>query len=169
MTITVSNLSKKYSVAPITEEKMSAVYELCQGNPTYYRYMKIDVTPEGVAGIAKALPPNKSYEDKFFLGFYQQERLVAIMDLILDFPVPQTAFIGLFMMNKACQGQGIGSEIMGDVLASLAEQGFTTARLGYIKGNAEAQGFWCKNSFVPTGAENETEAYTIVVMEKALA
>lgn len=34
------------------------------------------------------------------------------MDLILNFPDNDTAFIGFFMMNQALQGKGIGSEII---------------------------------------------------------
>jgi GNAT superfamily N-acetyltransferase len=47
-----------------------------------------------------ALPPRKAVEDKYYLGFYEEDRLIAVMDLILGFPKEETAFVGFFMMNK---------------------------------------------------------------------
>lgn len=37
------------------------------------------------------------------MGFFDNEILVAVMDLILSYPVEDTAFIGLFIMNVEYQ------------------------------------------------------------------
>ena len=46
----------------------------------------------------EALPPQKSYED-----FFEENILVAYMDLILAYPAEDIAFIGLFMMSVKYQ------------------------------------------------------------------
>ena len=38
-------------------------------------------------------------EDKYYLGFFAGDELVAVMDLILNYPKADIAFIGFFMMN----------------------------------------------------------------------
>lgn len=48
----------------------------------------------------KALPEGKSLEDKFYIGFFENDSLIAIMDFILSFPKEDTVFIGLFMMDS---------------------------------------------------------------------
>ncbi len=35
-----------------------------------------------------ALPPGKAMEDKWFVGFYDGDCLIAVMDLILNYPPP---------------------------------------------------------------------------------
>ena len=34
----------------------------------------------------KALPPNKEAFDKYYLGYYDGEKLIAVMDFILGYP-----------------------------------------------------------------------------------
>ena len=36
------------------------------------------------------------------------------MDLVVDYPAENVAFIGLFMMDKALQGKGAGSRIVSE-------------------------------------------------------
>jgi len=95
-----------------------------------------------------SLPPGKTYEDKLYVGFFQEGFLVAVMDLILRHPDRETAFIGFFMMHSACQGKGTGSVIITECAAALRAQGFARIRLGVDKGNPQSNAFWRKNSFV---------------------
>ena len=46
-----------------------------------------------------ALPPNKEMCDKYYLGFYDGEKLIAVMDFIMAYPDELTAFIGFFMTD----------------------------------------------------------------------
>ena len=91
------------------------------------------------------------------------------MDLIFKFPNDTTAYIGFFMINKAVQGKGIGSEIIRELLIYLKKAGFSYVRLGYVKGNKESEGFWVKNGFVKTGVEKVEEDCTIIVLQRELA
>ena len=59
------------------------------------------MTKESIHEDMNMLPPNKSKEDKFYIGFFDNHILVAVMDLIINFPDNKTAFIGLFMMSKS--------------------------------------------------------------------
>lgn len=161
-------LSPRYEVRQFTENDIPDIYALCKGNPTYYEHMKMEPTHDNLRSVLTELPLNMTMEDKLFAGFYENDHLVAILDLITGYPDPDTAFIGWFMMDKARQGAGVGSAIVADIMNCLKRDGFSYVRLGYIKGNPESEGFWKKNGFVPTGAESRTDDYTIVVMKKTL-
>ena len=95
----------------------------------------------------EALPPGKSEEDKLYLGFFEKETLVAVMDLILKFPEEETAYIGLFMT---------------EVTEQLKLCGYLKVRLGVDKGNPQSFAFWTKNQFKVV-AEKE-----YIIMEKKL-
>lgn len=164
----ISELSKKYKVKKITEADIPEVYELCKNNPIYYHYYPPFVTVESLKEELQALPPGKTYEDKYYLGFYKKERMIAVMDLIDGYPQKECAWIGFFMMEKEVQGKGIGTEIITDVCTYLNTIGFGKVQLGYIKGNAQSEAFWIKNQFYKTGKEVARDGYVIVVMEHLL-
>ncbi len=164
----IEKLSDRYTVRVLGEKDVEAVCTLCGENPLFYRYCPPFVTPEGIRADMQALPPQKTYADKFYIGFFQGDTLAAVMDLILRYPNAHTAFIGFFMMKKDRQGKGEGSALVNRAFAYLKTQGFSHVRLGFAKGNPQSQAFWTKNGFSKTGAEYAQEGYTVVVMERSL-
>lgn len=160
------DLSKQYRVKKIASEDIPAVYKLCSGNPDYYRHMNLQPTPENLTEVITLLPPGKNLEDKYFVGFWEGGSLLAILDLILDYPREKTAFIGWFMLEKARQGSGVGSALVREILEALHRAGMNKVRLGCIKGNRRAYEFWKKHGFAPTGEETEQKDYTIIAMER---
>ena len=168
MKLIVNDLSSCYKVRQILEEDIYDVSSLCKGNPTYYTCIKSEPTIENIKKDWTALPPGKTMDDKFFVGFYKENQLIAIMDLITEYPDNNTVFIGFFMMNKKYQSLGIGTKIIDEAIYFLKKEGFKYVRLGYIKGNLESENFWIRNKFTSAGIESETESYTIVVMQRDL-
>ena len=168
MNVKIENLSRSYRVVRFDESDAEEVFSLYQTNPQYFEAMGDIATLRGAKADLVALPPKKTSEDKYFVGFYDGEELAALMDLILGFPNAETAFIGLFMVRATQQGKGVGSNIIADVLAYLHSLGFHACRLGYVESNAQSKAFWLKNGFSPTGVKSEQEKYTIVMMEKEI-
>ena len=164
----IADLSQNYSIKQFTENDIPQIYSLAKMNTTYYKYMNLEPTYENIKEVITSLPKNKTLEDKFFLGFYHDNHLVAILDLILKYPNEDTAFIGWFMMNKEFQHKGVGTKIVTDIFSCLKENDFFYIRLGYIKENNESKNFWIKNGFTPTKLEIQNENYVIVVMERKL-
>lgn len=164
----IESLSKKYRVSKLGEKDIPAILKVCEGNPQYYAYCPPAVSAESIRQDMRALPPGKELQDKYYLGFWDGEILIAVLDLILEYPNKDTAFIGFFMMNQDMQGKGVGSDIVEEICTHLKEQ-FLAVRLGYVKGNPQSEHFWKKNGFLPTGVISKTEAYDVVVMEKRIA
>lgn len=163
----IQALSKEYTVTIIQEKDITAVFELCKNNPQYYSYCPPNVSIEGIKKDLKALPAGKTFEDKYYLGFWDNGILVAVMDLILSYPDDETAFIGFFMVNSDFQQKGIGSGITRDIFICLRER-FKYVRLGYVMGNKQSEDFWKKNGFSPTGIVTQTGHYNIITMQKEL-
>ena len=69
------------------------------------------------------------------------------MDLILDYPTEEIAFIGLFMTNVQYQKKGVGSNIVADVCGYLKQLGYKKVRIGVDKENPQSNAFWRKNGF----------------------
>ena len=151
-------LSKKYEVRVLDINDVDIIYDMSCKNEIYYKYHSPFVTKESIVEDMKALPPNKSYDDKYYVGFFEGDSLVANMDLILDYPTDETAFIGLFMINVRYQNKGVGSDIIKDVCNYLKRSGYRKARIGVDKGNPQSNSFWKKNGFYII-SENE---YTVM-------
>ena len=164
----IQKLSVRYRVRQLAERDADAVLALYRGNPQYFDAMHDSPTLESARADLTALPPKKTAEDKFYLGFYEGETVIAVMDLILSYPDERTAWIGLFMVSGMRQGRGIGSRIVKDALSYLKTLGFFAVRLGYVETNPQSKAFWEKNEFRPTGFKSQQEKYTIVLMEKEL-
>ena len=143
----ISALSKRYHVRRLDKNDVDMIYEIMSKNDIYYQYHPPFVTKESILDDMTVLPPGKSNADKFYIGFFEEESLVAVMDLILDYPAKDIAFIGLFMTNTQYQNKGVGTEIIGEVKRYLKSSGCKEMRLGVDKGNPQSYSFWRKNSF----------------------
>lgn len=117
-------LSKSYTVRKLDEADVDAIFELMRKNEIFYKYHPPFVTKESILEDMKALPPQKSYEDKYYIGFFEDETLVANMDLILSYPTEQIAFIGFFMTDVQYQNKGVGSKIIREVCACIKSLGY---------------------------------------------
>ena len=150
----IKDLSKTFYVRKLDKDDIELIYDLSCKNHIYYQYHPPFVTRESILDDMKALPPGKSYDDKYYIGFFENDSLVAIMDLILDYPTKGIAFIGLFMTNIQYQHKGIGSNIISEITMSLKSLGYRKIRLGVDKGNPQSYSFWSKNNFKAISENN---------------
>ena len=103
------DFSQKYAVRPLTAGDVDKILALCAENEQFYCYHPPLATRESVLEDMTALPPGKCTVDKHYLGFFDRETLVAVLDLIERYPQDDTAYIGFFMTKKERQGRGLGT------------------------------------------------------------
>jgi hypothetical protein len=80
----------------LNNKDLKDIYNLCVLNETYYKYCPPSPSIDSIRKDMQALPPKKTLEDKYFLGYYENDRLLAVMDLIDKYPNDKTVFIGFF-------------------------------------------------------------------------
>ena len=163
------DFSPKYIVRPLTVADVDEILALCAGNGQFYRYHPPFATRESILEDMTALPPGKCEEDKHYLGFFDGEMLVAVLDLIERYPQDDnTAYIGFFMMKKERQGRGLGTVLIGELLDELRREKFCKVRLAVDRGNPQSRAFWEKNGFALTGEEFPHDDSAYLPMERAL-
>lgn len=164
-----TQFSSLYQIKKLSKEDINEIYELCTNNPLYYHFCPPMVSKETIKEDMVALPPSKTYEDKYYIGYFKKNELICIMDFIDKYPNNTTAFIGFFMMKKEYQHCHIGSNIIEELKSYLQSLNYDEIRLGYSSKNNQSQSFWLKNGFVPTGDINHNNtAYDVVVMKYSL-
>ena len=162
-----AKLSTRFSVRRMRDWDADAILALCLQNTQYYEYCGKQPTKELVLSDLHITPPGIEAADKYYLGFYEGDALVAVMDLILGYPQADVCFIGFFMLDRARQGKQLGSAVVGEACETLRRAGFRLVQLAIDKGNPQSTHFWKKNGFRVT-RELEREEGTILVAEKAL-
>ncbi len=163
----ISDLTQRYQVDSMTNhlEELAALY---QENPQYFSSIGQEVPTENLWEDLVAVPAGKSSEDKCFLGFWDGDKLVAVLELVIDYPDENIAYVGLFMMSASRQRTGEGSRIMEEVFAWLRNDGYTWVELAYAYGNEQSENFWRKNGFVGNGEIRQQGDYYVVGMHRQL-
>ena len=165
--IDINMLSDRFSVRRLNDLNADDILDFCRKNTLYYQYCDAEASKEQVLNDMHITPPGVDMSDKYYVGFFNNEEMVAVLDLIDGYPEPDIGYIGFFMMNAALQGKQIGSGIIRDVCAFLKRYGKTAVRLGIAKANPQANHFWKKNGFIVI-KEVDREGWTVLVSEKQL-
>ena len=163
----LSKFSTQYSVRYMSDSDADEILTFCLQNEQYYRYCGKQPSRELILRDLHITPPNTPAEAKYYVGYYEENNLVAVMDLIDGYPDNETAFIGFFMMSRPLQGRQIGTYIIQELCLYLKETGMERVLLGIDKENPQSNHFWAKNGFSVI-KEVEQEEGTILLSEKSL-
>ena len=109
-----------------------------QKNTQYYKYCGKELSIELIEKDLEITHPGISLEQKYYVGFWDNDKIVAVMDLVNGYPTYDYVYIGFFMMECELQGNGIGSKIVSELLEYLSEQGFQKCQLGIDKNNPQS-------------------------------
>ncbi len=163
--LNIETLSTQYSVRRITEADISDVYHLCSANRRYYRSIRERPSGQRLTEVITELPEGTGVSRKYFVGFYDGDGLLAVLDLITGYPGRGDAFIGWFEIDAARRREGIGSQILADVRAALTAQGFARLTLKCPAASGEALAFWKSQGFSAAGDDGDAET---VVMSREI-
>jgi RimJ/RimL family protein N-acetyltransferase len=153
--------------------EMAALQCVFEAAPGYFEL--VTGAPPGRAEAQStftALPPDKTYKDKFVWGLYADEAMIGCADVIRGYPVREKAVIGLLLLAQAWQHRGLGR-----AFAQLVEQAIAAwpeierLRIGIVASNQGALAFWRKLGYRETGEikSNPDFVREVIVLEKPLA
>lgn len=164
----IQSLSSDYDVRKLTEADVTDVYNLCRENRRYYRLQNEKLSRQSLTEVISN-PDNLTSGNKYFVGFFDKDgHLVAILDLITGKSCKDDAFVGWFMVDAALQREGIGSQIIADVRASMKAQGFNSLSLHVREENTDAIDFWKKQDFTLKGQIEKENGKTSLLMERMI-
>ncbi len=165
--IELRKLSEKYDVRKLNFDDVKMIYTFCKSNTQYYEYCGKELSIELIERDLRITPPGIPLEQKYYVGFFEKGKLVAVLDLEDGYPDEDYAYIGFFMINHEMQGNGIGTHIITEVFKHLKELGFQKCMLGIDKDNPQSNHFWRKNGFEVIREVIQEEG-TILVAERQL-
>lgn len=162
----IQSLSSEYDVRKLTEADITEVYNLCMNNRRYYRLQNDTPRRKALTSVISEVPTGSSPDNKHFVGFYDDQKLIGFMDLITGYPQRDDAFIGWFLVDADLQQAGVGSQIIADVRASMKAQGYDYLSLRVRKENEDSIKFWQDQSFKLTDNEVDENGRKTLLMER---
>ena len=148
----IETLSSDFEVRRIAEQDVPDVFDLCRSNVRYYRGLDQKPARQRLTKGLSALPEGASADQRYLLGFYEDGKPVAILDLIPGYPDKDSAYIGWFTVEAQRRYAGIGSQLFADIRAGLKARGVRCLSLACPAGE-EALAFWEKQGFARTKEE----------------
>ncbi len=105
--------------------------------------------PQAASDLLEALPPGRRHEQKHVLGLARAagESLVAVIDVVRDFPDEKDWFVGLVLIDPPERGRGIGAAVMRDLEGWFRGQGGVASYLAVLERNPDAQRFWIRQGY----------------------
>ena len=145
----LSKLSERYRVIRAELSDVNMLYQLYLSQRQYFEYFSLEPSKERLIEDMTMKPDGCREDQKLFLAYYQEDQPVALLDLIEGYPSEKECYIGLFMVDAALAGHGIGTGIVTELCDALGRTGYQAVRLAYGKHYAHGKHFWTKNGFSP--------------------
>lgn len=157
-----------YIIRELSEKDEAALQDLCERCYEFTLLTEGQMPGENAGyDILNDLPPGKELKDKKVLGVYDNELLVAVVELVMDYKVPGEWIIGLLMIDPCRRGNNLGSIIHDYIKEFVALNGGSLLRLGVIEENGQGLNFWEKLGYREVERKEQTfgkKDHIVIVM-----
>lgn len=161
-----------HHIIPDFQQKLQTLLENC---PTYFNrvYGRAPHADEGQR-LLEMQPKSAKYPylKEIWGGLHAgQGTLVAVIDILKDYPAPKTVFLGLLLIHEGHQNQGLGRAAFNVLEAHLRDAGYAKIRLAVADSNP-VHAFWQAMGFHAVAqkavADQREIAGSLTLMEKQL-
>lgn len=138
------HLKNGYSIRVLRIEDEQLLQHLCERCTDYFeiiegRFPEKDASLE----IIRDLPPGWEPKNKHVFGcFNEQNLLIAVMDILADYPVKDEWIIGLLMIDPTERKRGLGKLLHKFIMDYALKNKADKLRIGVALENTKAYSFW---------------------------
>ncbi|WP_048000921.1 GNAT family N-acetyltransferase [Lactiplantibacillus herbarum] len=137
-----------FKIKLLTLADQEALMQLEQSNPEYHQYFSPEpLTAAEVERDLTAHPDELAAEQKQVFGFYLANHLVAVLDVLSQYPQEQCLFVGLLMVNQAYQRKTVGSVIATGLMQAALQSDIKMIQLTRVSADEGVAHFWQKLGF----------------------
>ena len=138
----------EYRIVPIDENNVEDAFKLMQTNVYFYlktqsHSLNLDECKEDIT----ALPPNTNLEQKFFMGVYSGNDMIAVLDYVEGYPNENVVYLGFFMLHANNHGKGTGRQFINTFIQAAKNNDFLEIKLACYETNEIGYLFWSSMGF----------------------
>lgn len=159
----------EYTFHSVTSENQQAAYSIYQKNQAYFALTKETPSIEQLMRDMTVLPPSVVQEQKVFSIIYYDQKPIAVMDYLVDYPQEGTAYIGLLLVGERRKGHG--QAIYQQVEQDWRLKEISLVSLAVIEENTAGRSFWESQGFKETRKAVTTvsdQEVSVVCFEKKI-
>lgn len=131
-----------YTVKRLTPADVDEILALQAKHSEYHQHYQTNpVTKADILAELETLPSKALPEQKFYLGFYAQDELVVLVDLVLDHPQANCAWLGLVMTEKTKLRQHYATKVLMALRSALKREGYKELMTSSALSDVNAQAF----------------------------
>ena len=137
-------LENDYFIKMLHVEDATIVQHLCERCIDYFEIVEGRL-PEKEAGldILNDLPPEKESKDKRVFGCFNEHHfLIAVIDILADYPDKGEWIIGLLMIDPKERGKGLGKVLHEFIKDYVLMYKADKLRIGVAQENTKVYSFW---------------------------
>jgi ribosomal protein S18 acetylase RimI-like enzyme len=136
----------------------SAITTFCQQCGAFFSLVAGEARAADTAlQLLEARPRSVDVTRKHVIGFERGGALIAIVDLLEDYPDEANWYVGLLLLSPDERGRGLGTAIWTAIETWIRGEGGSHARLIVQEQNPDAARFWRTVGFTTNGT---TEQYS---------
>ncbi|NOT41304.1 MAG: GNAT family N-acetyltransferase [Alphaproteobacteria bacterium] len=133
-----------FHTRPLVDGDVAAVEALFDEDPEYF---EINGRRFPVEEMRTALPPGRSFDEKFTYVLERDGRAEGLIDIIRGFPEPHVWYLGFIFLSMRVRGGGTGRRCLHALYDWVRAQGGTVIRLGVVEPNAKARHLYATEGF----------------------
>ncbi|BDZ29815.1 GNAT family N-acetyltransferase [Lactiplantibacillus sp. WILCCON 0030] len=145
---TVQAALPNFKIRLLTDTDQAELLALEQSNPTYHQYFSPnELTLAEIHDDLTAHPDEIEAAQKQVFGFYLANHLVAVLDILNQYPEQDFLFIGLLMVGNPYQRKSVGSVIATGLMQAALKSNIHCIQLTRVSADTGVAAFWKKLGF----------------------
>lgn len=131
------------------KEEIAEVQRVLEEAPNYCLNVSgKPASPDDGKELFAAIPPGRSFDDKFIFGIYLDNEIIGCIALLRGFPDESTVMLGLLLLSEKYQKKGLGKQAHKKLEEIIKDWGdFEKIRIGVLVSNQEILTFWQKMGY----------------------
>ncbi len=139
----------EYNIVPINESNIDEAFMLMKSNKYFYsRTLFHELTIEECIEDITYIPPNTNLQQKFYVGIYREDSMIALLDYLEGYPSKNIVYIGFFILNADQHGKGLGRYFIETFFQAAKVNGFDEVKLACYEVNERGYLFWSRMGFI---------------------
>jgi len=137
-----------FKIRFLTDADQAELLALEQSNPEYHRqFSPNELTLAEIHDDLTAHPDEIVAAQKQVFGFYLANHLVAVLDILNQYPEQDFLFIGLLMVGNDYQRRSVGSVIATGLMKAALKSDIHCLQLTRVSSDTAVAAFWKKLGF----------------------